>query len=123
MAIANRNEYFDILRGIAIIAVVAIHSIGIGLSQSPQSLDFNLSLLFRNAINFAVPLFLAISGYFLANKKVENTSQYLAFIQKQIPRVYVPFMLWSLLWFLLTYLRGGRYLSYSPFKQTKFIIL
>lgn len=107
MAIANRNEYFDILRGIAIIAVVAIHSIGIGLSQSPQSLDFNLSLLFRNAINFAVPLFLAISGYFLANKKVENTSQYLAFIQKQIPRVYVPFMLWSLLWFLLTYLRGG----------------
>ena len=106
MATTSRNEYFDILRGIAIIAVVAIHSIGTGLSQSPQSFDFNLTLLFRNAINFAVPLFLAISGYFLASKKVENFSQYLVFIQRQIPKVYVPLMLWSLIWFLLTYLRG-----------------
>ncbi len=115
MATTYRNEYFDILRGIAIIAVVAIHSTSTGLSQSLQSLDFNLTLLFRNAINFAVPLFLAISGYFLANKKVENVSQYLAFIKKQIPKVYVPFILWSLIWFLFTYLRGGGWQLFKLF--------
>lgn len=107
MATTNRNEYFDILRGAAIIAVVAIHSISVGLNQPINSLDFNLTMFFRNAINFAVPVFLAISGYFLVNKNVQNTAQYISFIKKQIPKVYLPCLVWSLCWLLLSRLRGG----------------
>lgn len=87
----NRIEYFDVLRGLAIIGVVAIHSSGIGLQFNENSINFN----------FTVPMFLAISGYFLAKKRFNNYKDYFSFLKRQIPRVYIPLFLWSLIWFCL----------------------
>ena len=48
----QRDPYYDILRGIAIIFVIAIHT------YTPSSIDiFSISLLFRNICNSAVPIF------------------------------------------------------------------
>ena len=62
----KRNTYFDFLRGFAIMMVVGIHTYTLGED----------STLVRQLLNTAVPLFIAISGYFLSQKKMENKDDY-----------------------------------------------
>ncbi len=103
----ERITYFDILRGLAIIGVVAIHSAGIGYQFQDTSIQFIGTVIWRQLINFSVPLFLAISGYFLAKKIVENKKDYFSFIRKQIPRVLIPYILWSILYLGINMIRGA----------------
>lgn len=88
----ERITYFDFLRGIAILMVIGIHSYYV----VPFDTWGNIARINnRELINFAVPLFLAISGYFIGKKRIEAYSDYWQFVKKQIPRVYVPLLIWS----------------------------
>lgn len=78
----NRNTYFDFLRAIAIIMVVIIHTHQIGDS-----------VILRQLVNAAVPIFIAISGFFVSKKTIENKSQYVVFLRRQIPKVYVMILM------------------------------
>ena len=98
---SKRIAYFDILRALAIIGVVAIHSSNIGLQFPNNSFNFHFTILWRQIINPSVPLFLAISGYFLVNKNITNLHEYVDFIKKQIPKIYIPFLVWSIVWLIL----------------------
>lgn len=95
---SKRIEYFDVLRALAIFGVVAIHASEAGLQFDAGSVNFNFTVWWRNAWNFAVPLFIVSSGFFLARKAVGSPAEYLAFVGKQIPRVYVPMLIWSSVW-------------------------
>lgn len=95
---SERIDYFDILRALAICGVVAIHASGTGLNFQTDSINFNFTVLWRNLLNVSVPMFLAISGFFLARKSFNSVSDYLSFLKKQIPRVYIPMLIWSLAW-------------------------
>jgi len=97
----ERIVYFDMLRGLAIIFVIVIHSSNIGLQFPDTSINFHFTVLLRQVINIAVPLFLAISGYFLAKKNISNLDEYIKFIKIQIPKIYIPFFVFSALWFIL----------------------
>ena len=99
----QRVNYFDFLRGLAILMVIGIHSYADGL------MHFNLFL--RQFLNCAVPIFLAISGYFIGSKSFQGENSYTNFLKKQIQRVYVPMLLWSLPWFVLELYRGGTLVS------------
>ena len=101
-----RISYFDFLRGVAIIMVVFIHCLGRSYSYSTITLPV---IAARNLMNVAVPLFLAISGYFLASKQMENGG-YASFLKKQIPRVYIP-MLFCSLAYLFVDLKNGSVLG------------
>jgi len=103
----DRITYYDLLRGLAIIGVVAIHSTGIGYTFDDTGIDFNITVFWRQMINFSVPLFIAISGYFLANKETNTKESYLRFIKKQVPRVLIPYLLWSVVYLGIAYLRGA----------------
>ena len=94
----QRDTYFDFLRGIAIIMVIGIHTYTDGL------MHFNLFL--RQFLNCAVPIFLAISGYFIGHKSFVEQGSYAKFMKKQVPRVYIPMLLWSIPWMLLD-IRSG----------------
>lgn len=94
----QRDTYFDFLRGIAIIMVIGIHTYTDGL------MHFNLFL--RQFLNCAVPIFLAISGYFIGHKSFAEQGSYVKFLKRQVPRVYIPMLLWSIPWMLLA-IRGG----------------
>lgn len=89
-----RNQYFDSLRGIAIIAVVGIHAYNTTYNNLP-------ALFCREALNFCVPLFLALSGFFLSSKTIKSKDQYFYFLRKQIPKIYIPCVLWSIPFVLL----------------------
>lgn len=99
----ERIAYFDFLRGLAIMMVVGIHTYTLGKD----------STVVRQLLNTAVPLFIAISGYFLSQKKMENKDDYLSFLKKQLPKVYLPVLVWSLPLYALALYSGS-----SIIKQT-----
>lgn len=93
---ANARLYlWDNWRGVAIISVVAIHaSSGTG-SFEKWSFNWIFGLALRQVIDFAVPIFLAISGYFAASADTENKSSYYA---ARLSRILPPYIAWTLIY-------------------------
>ena len=89
----SRLTYFDFLRGIAILLVIGIHTYTVRSFEGTSNI-FQIGI--RETLNFAVPLFLAISGFFIAKKDITDKKSYFSFLKKQLPRVYLPALLWSL---------------------------
>lgn len=81
--------------------VVAIHTYTLGEDNTEV----------RQLLNAAVPLFIAISGYFLAQKKMENKNDYFIFLKKQLPKVYFPVLVWSLPLYALAIYSGSSILG------------
>ncbi len=101
----SRNHYFDFLRGIAILMVIAIHT-------TPASLSFSSTtgcvwICVRQLFNAAVPLFLAISAFFLGKKSLDTWNERTTFWCRQIPKIYIPCLLWSLPLWGTAIVRGG----------------
>lgn len=92
----ERIAYFDFLRGLAIAMVVGIHTYTLGED----------SIVIRQILNVAVPLFIAISGYFMSQKKMVGKLDYIAFLKKQLPKVYLPVLVWSLPLYVLALSAG-----------------
>lgn len=79
----EKSRKVQILRGLAIIAVVFIHSTPTGFSQ----------VVFRPFLNFAVGLFLFLSGM-LSYPKKNSTA-------KRLKKVIIPYVIWSLVYTVL----------------------
>lgn len=94
----ERDNYYDFLRGIAIAMVVGIHT------YVDDSMHISLTL--RQFLNCAVPLFLAISGFFIGKKDFTQNGSYANFLRRQLPRVYVPMLIWSMPWVLQAVIQG-----------------
>lgn len=109
-AVKKREGYYDFLRGIAIIFVVGIHTVNTNVDYGSYS-GF-LTVLCRQLIACAVPIFLTISGYFLVRKSTSTRKDYFSFLKHQIPVVYLPCLLWSLPYMAMS-LKGGASVVYS----------
>ena len=81
-----KNNRIQFLRGLAIIAVVLIHTCPSGMWQ----------VFFRPFVNFAVAMFIFLSGYLT---KTENEN-WLHFIRKRCFRVLIPYIVWSIIYTL-----------------------
>ena len=99
----ERIAYFDFMRGLAIMMVVGIHTYTLGKD----------STVVRQLLNTAVPLFIAISGYCLSQKRMENKDDYLFFLKKKFSKVYLPVLVWSLPLYAIALYSGS-----SIIKQT-----
>lgn len=96
--VKERIRYFDFLRGIAILMVMAIHTFQ--FSPQDNGISSTLSVLIRQILNSAVPIFLAISGFFIVNRKYGDI------IKKQIPKVYIPCLVWSIPYLAISIYKG-----------------
>lgn len=81
-----KDANIQLLRALAIIAVVFIHTCPPGMEQ----------VIFRPFINFAVPLFLFLSGYLTTPR----TDEWLSFYKKRVLRVLIPYIAWTILYTL-----------------------
>lgn len=81
------------LRGVAISAAVLIHC----LPQSP------LSVAVRPLLNFAVALFIFLSGRLMTP---ERCGDVLGFYRRRVEKVLVPYLLWSLFYLLARRVTG-----------------
>lgn len=94
----DRDLSFDAFRGFAIIAVVAIHVIDNSLSWADLlggAWRSHIAILYRQSLNFAVPAFIFISGYWMSKKHIESLEGYKTFLTRRLSRVLVPYLFWS----------------------------
>jgi len=85
----NRDPSFDAFRGLAIIAVVAIHAI-------PWRCYWDYRILvYRQFLDFAVPAFIFISGYWSSKKTLQSLKDYKIFLARRLSRVLIPYLFWS----------------------------
>lgn len=69
----GRDEFWQMVRGICMLAVIMIHSPG--TSQFPtESVSFQCWLLWRCVINFPVAVFYFLAGYFVNHDKALSGS-------------------------------------------------
>jgi len=98
----NRDTSFDAFRGIAITAVIAIHAIYLG--ASPEAPSF---IYYRQILNFAVPTFFFMSGYWSSKKTIESLAEYKIFLLKKLSHVLIPYLFWSFLVLTCSAVRNG----------------
>lgn len=96
----TKNNDIQLLRALAIVAVVCIHTCPIGMSQ----------VVFRPFINFAVALFVFLSGYLT---KIENDN-WMRFYKKRIIRVLFPYIIWTTIYTLFDYIFMMKSFSLLP---------
>lgn len=92
--VRKRDKYYDILIAIAIFFVIGNHTMY--LADLDALSKFSVDLLVLQITKCAVPIFIALSGYLLANKNLTNSKEYFKFLKHQIPKVYIPMMLFSI---------------------------
>ena len=102
MMVKDRIVYYDFLRCFAIILVITVHSFSMSFPEGVVSIS---SIAIRNLCNIAVPVFLALSGFFMAKKNLDSNN-YFPFIKKQLIRVWLPVLFCSLPLLVLDILHG-----------------
>lgn len=84
----GKNPRVQVIRGIAITAVVLIHT-------CPRNPAWQIGL--RPLINFGVPMFLFLSGWLTR----QSQQPWLNLYKKRIPRVLIPYLIWTLVYTLV----------------------
>ena len=98
----ERIKSIDSLRGIAILAVILIHTTTRTLEASGFDLPaFSFTLFLNQISRFAVPLFFVISGLVLEFSHKEES--YWSFIKRRFSKIFVPYIIWSLFYYFLVY--------------------
>lgn len=99
----TKNYTIELLRIIAIWAVVAIHTTSktltvVGFQYSDHAL---LALYVNQFMRFAVPLFFLISGYVLMARYGKQTKvAVLPFYKKRFVKLFIPYTLWSGIYYI-----------------------
>lgn len=65
----KKSQYWQVIRGICILAVIMIHC---PTGQAYSSVDYGIWMVFRQIINFPVALFIFMAGYFIKPEKVQK---------------------------------------------------
>lgn len=97
----HRNYSLDLIRCIAIIFVICIHSMGALEATIISSSIFNTNrivyIFLSSFIHMGVPLFTMLSGALLLNKHDELGY----FLKRRFKRIIIPFFIWSIIVFTL----------------------
>jgi surface polysaccharide O-acyltransferase-like enzyme len=106
----DRDLSFDAFRGVAIIAVVAIHSSGFGFSwrySASGRWNFTFIIAYIQLLLFAVPALIFMSGYWSSKSPIKSLKDYTSFLTRKLPRVLIPYLFWSFVVFGYTAIQTG----------------
>lgn len=92
----NKNNFFQVVRAICICAVILIHL----KAGSDASNSYDYWIVFRRIVNFAVPIFFFMSGYFVNIESVKENP--FAFVRKRCTRLIIPLFIWGVLYGLIS---------------------
>lgn len=85
----DRDLSFDAFRGLAIIAVVALHVVYLSGYWGSRF------LFYCQLFDFGVPVFIFTSGYWTAKKPIRSLEDYKTHLVKRLTRVLIPYFFWS----------------------------
>ena len=98
----KRIIYLDILRIIAMFAVIIIHVSAINwYDTSINSFSWQVYNIYDSLVRFSVPIFIMISGALFLNPKKEINT--ITLYKKNILKIFITFIFWSLLYNLYQY--------------------
>ena len=94
----KRDKFWDCVRGVAILLVVATHYIG-GVNPVSKCTSFAevVTSLMRQVACYGVPLFVFMAGYFVRIEKAAGEHWMRDFIWPKAKRILIPYFIWSLL--------------------------
>lgn len=98
MTASNRLHYIDVLNCIAIFFVLILHSSQLAHFGSPEDSNYILALLLQTLCIPAVYIFFMNSGATLLDYREKYSTK--KFFVKRIKRVLIPFLLWSVLYYI-----------------------
>ncbi len=96
----------DILRGIAIIAVVLIHVLNTPIRNLSLSIPNNFFYYWQSLLNFAVPCFFLISAIMVTYSAGMGKINWRVFYRKKLLKIGLPYLIWSLLYLAARTLTG-----------------
>ena len=96
----QRSQYWQMVRGVCIFAVIAIHCPTGGYTK----LDYNAWIILREVLNFPVAIFIFMAGYFITPEKVQGN--YIAFYLSRAKRLLLPYFVWSGIYLIGTGVMG-----------------
>jgi len=94
----NKNQrifYLDFIRVIAILLVIFIHVSAIDTTLNIGSTQWQITKILNYLAHISVPVFFMISGSLLLNSEKTTSLSYTW--KQRIPRVVIPFVLWSII--------------------------
>lgn len=117
MQTKEQYQWVDILRAIGALSVILLHSTVSLVSKFDLTTDWWIAHVLNSFTRFAVPIFLMISGVLLLGRKYTIKD----FLKKRLVRILLPFLLWSIIYFLWKNSFSGNFVSYGTefFKQMK----
>lgn len=87
-----RDNYFSFMKGLAIIAVLFIHT-------PFMDGDGSAAIVARQLVTYAVAMFFFLSGFFIKDNSLDL---------RGIHRILIPYVIWSILWFAETTIKGSQ---------------
>ncbi|WP_018085952.1 acyltransferase [Desulfurispora thermophila] len=91
-------EELDYIRGLAFLAVVMQHSLGVFIRYPVCTLQEQMTLgIIFNLVKFSVPAFMFISGLVMVYNYSQGIKP-LNFYQKRWKEIFIPYLLWSLIY-------------------------
>lgn len=117
MGKGEKVNYLDIYRGIAIIAVLMIHTTSFSVAYLPKESFLYPVYFFMNSVSiFAVPAFLFLSSLVLVYNYADLAEQnWTRFYRKRLATITFPYLLWSLFYFLVVIdVEGSSFLTQWP---------
>lgn len=106
----KRIFYLDFLKGVAIFFVVLLHTAALGLSRAEiGTFTWEVCNVIDSLCRFVVPIFVMISGALLLDEKKSF------YLQKSLKRLFIPLIMWSMLYALLVIAYQIRTVSFDSF--------
>lgn len=101
----------DVLKGLAIIAVIVLHLIPnlytIFSPYPPFTTVSQILLLTDQLLRFCVPLFIAISGFILTKSFLNRPQNYFEFVKRRLAKVLPLYLLWLVIIYVSVHLVPG----------------
>ena len=99
----NKNPTIDAIRGVAIIAVILVHTSAIGVNAENNYIRY-MNIVVGQLSGFAVPLFVMVSGYVLSIgnfEKINTIHRIKSFYFRRASRILIPYIIFSIIFTLL----------------------
>lgn len=112
MSKVSRYNYIDVLRVVSSIAVIAIHIIMYYIGAfSVRSTAWTGLMSGKVLTQFAVPIFFMVSGATIFSSTREES--YGSFIKRRLTKIAIPFVVYSLIYYLFFALVKNNYATYK----------
>lgn len=106
---SKRYPNFDILRGMAILAVVIIH-----VTASAAVDGITRAVVLNQLARFGVPVFVFLSGWGLTvANSYRRSENYFAFLKNRLSKIIPGYLLWNVIYIIYNYFFQGEMLTFQ----------